>query len=197
MDYFDHFLVLYVVANVPRTWRTQWPSQDSNPRTRVGKSNETTSSHGKTFLTKLQSKQTSTKANNMTVQSEMMHPKTAASPIGRRNDGRRNEIYFVPDESIQKVLESDTVTVMSEDHKYAMIISRQPVTLSHCPHCSKAKTQTSTVSKATTPTWLCVAAGAVLFLPLCWIPLVVKPMKQTNHFCQECGTKVGRVKPFK
>jgi hypothetical protein len=80
--------------------------------------------------------------------------------------------------------------------RYVRICTRKPVVLTHCPKCAKAHVATTTRTKATGATWLGVVAGVIIFWPLCWIPLVVEPMKQTNHYCQRCGVKVGRVKPF-
>jgi hypothetical protein len=79
---------------------------------------------------------------------------------------------------------------------YLRIDTRKPVTLSYCPNCAKSHVITTPRTKVTGTTWFGVVVGAVIFWPLCWIPLVVKPMKQTNHYCQSCGIKVGRVKPF-
>ena len=79
---------------------------------------------------------------------------------------------------------------------YVWIGTRKPVILSHCPNCSKAHVATTTRTKITGATWLGVVAGLAIFWPLCWIPLVAKPMKQTNHYCESCNAKVGRVKAF-
>ena len=67
--------------------------------------------------------------------------------------------------------------------------SRSPVVLSMCPNCSKNQARTRTRTYPTIVTWLGVVVGAVVFFPLCWIPLVVDPMKQTDHYCQNCGGK--------
>jgi predicted RNA-binding Zn-ribbon protein involved in translation (DUF1610 family) len=79
---------------------------------------------------------------------------------------------------------------------YVHIDSRNPVTLSYCPNCAKEHVSTHTRTRANGVTMICVVIGVVVFWPLFWVPLVVKPMKQTNHYCKNCGVKVGRVKPF-
>jgi len=100
-----------------------------------------------------------------------------------------------PDQTPTAVKEnSKTPTI--ENPRYIGVDSRKPVVLSYCPNCAKEHVATSTRTKATGTTWLLVAAGVVVFWPLCWVPLVVNPMKQTDHYCQGCGAKVGRVKPF-
>jgi predicted RNA-binding Zn-ribbon protein involved in translation (DUF1610 family) len=91
---------------------------------------------------------------------------------------------------------SPGVGVQVLNPKYVYLETRKPVTLTYCPHCAKQNITTQTRTKVTGTTWACFAAGVLIFWPLCWIPFVVKPMKQTNHYCSNCGVKVGRVKPF-
>jgi LITAF-like zinc ribbon domain len=85
---------------------------------------------------------------------------------------------------------------MIDGNKYVFIDSRKPVTLTYCPRCYQEHVTTSTRTKANGTTALCVVAGVVIFWPLCWLPLCIREMKQTNHYCTKCGCKVGRVKPF-
>lgn len=80
--------------------------------------------------------------------------------------------------------------------RYIFMGSRLPVVMTYCPRCSKQQSATTVHTKATGTTWGCVLAGVLIFWPLCWVPLVVKEFKQTNHYCSGCGAKVGRVKPF-
>ncbi len=89
---------------------------------------------------------------------------------------------------------SKVSTVMNQ--RYVDVGSRKPVMLTYCPTCAKQQISTHTRTKATGTTWVCVLAGVFIFWPLCWLPLVIQPMKQTNHYCNGCGAKVGRVKPF-
>mmetsp|Transcript_82457 Transcript_82457/g.229456 ORF Transcript_82457/g.229456 Transcript_82457/m.229456 type:complete len:148 (-) Transcript_82457:1162-1605(-) len=72
--------------------------------------------------------------------------------------------------------------------------SRRPVQLSMCPQCQKSHVRTSTRTYPSALTWVGVAVAACVFFPLCWIPLVVDSMKQTDHFCQNCGKKIGTIK---
>jgi hypothetical protein len=81
-------------------------------------------------------------------------------------------------------------------YQYVFIESREPVVLTYCPKCYEENVTTRTHTKSNGITVLCVVAGVVIFWPLCWLPLCIKPMKQTNHCCTKCGCKVGRVKPF-
>lgn len=91
---------------------------------------------------------------------------------------------------------SSTPPPHQEQTKYVYIDSRKPVTLTMCPSCTKQHVTTSTRTKPNGVTAICVVAGVFIFWPLCWIPLCIRPMKQTNHYCTCCGAKVGRVKPF-
>ena len=72
--------------------------------------------------------------------------------------------------------------------------SRHPVQLSVCPQCGKSHVRTLTRTYPSAVTWVGVVATAIVFFPICWIPLVVDSMKQTDHYCQECGRKVGSIK---
>mmetsp|Transcript_17648 Transcript_17648/g.42955 ORF Transcript_17648/g.42955 Transcript_17648/m.42955 type:complete len:176 (-) Transcript_17648:2131-2658(-) len=85
---------------------------------------------------------------------------------------------------------------MMEQRQYVYIDSRKPVTLTMCPKCTKEHVTTTTRTKPNGVTAICVVAGVFIFWPLCWLPLCIRPMKQTNHYCTCCGAKVGRVKPF-
>lgn len=80
--------------------------------------------------------------------------------------------------------------------KYVQIGSRKPVVLNYCPNCAVEHVGTNTRTKATGTTWVFVGVGVLVCWPLCWLPLVIKPMKQTNHYCVSCKKKIGRVKPF-
>jgi hypothetical protein len=74
--------------------------------------------------------------------------------------------------------------------------SRRPVQLNKCPKCSQAHVRTRTQTYPSALTWVSVVVGAIVFFPLCWIPLVVDPSKQTDHYCQSCGEKIGTIKPL-
>jgi predicted RNA-binding Zn-ribbon protein involved in translation (DUF1610 family) len=91
---------------------------------------------------------------------------------------------------------SSGVPQVQNGKNYVSVPTRRPVQLTSCPNCAKQHVTTRTRTKATGITWVCVGVGVFVFWPLCWIPLVVDPLKQTNHYCQNCGVKVGRVKPF-
>ena len=80
--------------------------------------------------------------------------------------------------------------------KYVHIGTRYPVTLNYCPNCGKQNITTMTRTKPTGGTWIGVLAGFVIFWPLFWLPLCIRSMKQTNHHCPNCRTKVGRVKAY-
>ncbi|CAJ1937730.1 unnamed protein product [Cylindrotheca closterium] len=73
---------------------------------------------------------------------------------------------------------------------------RKPTNLPFCPHCSKKNVRTMTKTYPTAVTWGAVAVGAVVFFPICWIPLVVDKMKKTDHYCQNCGQKLATLKPL-
>jgi hypothetical protein len=74
--------------------------------------------------------------------------------------------------------------------------SREPVDLAFCPHCAMEHIRTRTRTYPNFLTWTCVAVGAVVFFPICWVPLVVDNLKKTDHYCQNCGQKIGSIKPM-
>jgi LITAF-like zinc ribbon domain len=45
-------------------------------------------------------------------------------------------------------------------------------------------------------TWTAAGGLFLVFWPLCWLPLVVDQMKQTDHYCVLCGGLVCEVKAF-
>eukprot|EP00526_Cylindrotheca_closterium_P024516 CAMPEP_0113637038 /NCGR_PEP_ID=MMETSP0017_2-20120614/19367_1 /TAXON_ID=2856 /ORGANISM="Cylindrotheca closterium" /LENGTH=145 /DNA_ID=CAMNT_0000548007 /DNA_START=41 /DNA_END=478 /DNA_ORIENTATION=- /assembly_acc=CAM_ASM_000147 len=73
---------------------------------------------------------------------------------------------------------------------------RKPTNLPFCPHCSQKNVRTMTKTYPNAVTWGAVAVGAVVFFPICWIPLVVDNMKKTDHYCQSCGQKLATIKPL-
>ena len=81
-------------------------------------------------------------------------------------------------------------------HPYVEINSRHPVMISFCPSCNTQKCTTTTKTKASDATCVASLVGLVVCWPLFIVPFCVKGMKQTNHYCPNCGTKVGRVKAF-
>ncbi|CAJ1938026.1 unnamed protein product [Cylindrotheca closterium] len=74
--------------------------------------------------------------------------------------------------------------------------SRRPIQLPLCPHCGAEHVRTHTRTHPNAATWAGVGVGAIVFFPLCWIPLVSDAMKKTDHYCQNCNNKIGSVKPF-
>lgn len=74
-------------------------------------------------------------------------------------------------------------------------LGRNPVMMRICPHCN----QESRTKIKTFPSWQSWTAAVLmlfLFWPLCWVPLVVEPCKQTDHYCVLCGKLVGTVNAF-
>jgi hypothetical protein len=76
----------------------------------------------------------------------------------------------------------------------ARINSRKPVLLTLCPKCSQHQVRTTTRTYPSVLTWVLVGVTAAVFWPICWLPLVSDSCKQTDHYCQHCGEKVGRIK---
>eukprot|EP00980_Cylindrotheca_fusiformis_P001086 scaffold305_cov110-Cylindrotheca_fusiformis.AAC.4 len=74
--------------------------------------------------------------------------------------------------------------------------SRNPIQMAVCPHCAREHVNTRTRTYPTLTTWVCVGVGIAVFFPIAWIPLVVDNMKTTDHFCQDCGKKIGTLKPM-
>ena len=61
-----------------------------------------------------------------------------------------------------------------------------------CPHCHR-QTVTAVDDVLGVGTVVAVILIAILFWPLCWLPLCVPSCKRTNHYCghHTCGKKVG------
>lgn len=73
---------------------------------------------------------------------------------------------------------------------------RNPMFLQQCPYCYQPETQTRIRTFPTWQTWTLSGVLLILFWPLCWVPLVNKNCKQTDHFCASCGIQVGSVPAF-
>ena len=86
----------------------------------------------------------------------------------------------------------------SKDGKknYVHITSRHPVMISYCPQCKTQEITTRTKTKSSDATCVAAIVGLIICWPLVFVPFCVKSMKQTNHYCPHCDTKVGRVKAF-
>ena len=158
-------------------------------------------------LTKLKTKQTKTQLNNQSNRPKMSDVKTYPySPAEESFQESTSQPH-----AIDAVIIYDqdnypnAATPVAEPHntgatvtnpKYVHLGSRRPVTLTYCPQCANQNVTTRTQTKVTGTTWACVGVGVFVFWPLCWLPLLITPLKQTNHYCNRCGTKVGRIKPF-
>jgi lipopolysaccharide-induced tumor necrosis factor-alpha factor len=61
-----------------------------------------------------------------------------------------------------------------------------------CPHCHR-QTVTAVDDVLGVGTVVAVVILAILFWPICWLPLCVPSCKRTNHYCGHptCGKKVG------
>jgi hypothetical protein len=64
-----------------------------------------------------------------------------------------------------------------------------------CPHCGR-QTVTVVEDYVGVGTVICVIILAILFWPLCWLPLCVPTCKRTHHYCGhfECQKKVGETR---
>lgn len=61
-----------------------------------------------------------------------------------------------------------------------------------CPHCGRQTvTQVRDLIGVGTVIWIIILA--ILFWPLCWLPLCIPSCKRTHHYCghAECGRKIG------
>jgi len=110
----------------------------------------------------------------------------------------KNDDYSVGAPTVATIPEDAPPRVAQQPGQkgYVYVGSRMPVTLTCCPRCAEQQITTRAVTKPTGTTWACVGVGFLVFWPICWVPLVGKSWKQTNHYCTNCGGKVGRVKPF-
>ncbi|KAG7347882.1 LITAF-like zinc ribbon domain containing protein [Nitzschia inconspicua] len=64
-----------------------------------------------------------------------------------------------------------------------------------CPHCQR-QTVTVVEDYVGVGTVLAVIVLAILFWPICWLPLCVPTCKRTHHYCgqQTCQRKVGETR---
>lgn len=85
----------------------------------------------------------------------------------------------------------------SPKQNYIDIDSRDPVMLTYCPHCLQQNVHTTTKHKVTTTTSAAIVVGFFIFWPAALYPALSDQCKQTNHYCENCGVKVGRVKAFR
>jgi hypothetical protein len=76
----------------------------------------------------------------------------------------------------------------------ARIKGRKPVQLAMCPKCDQNQVRTTTKTHPSVVTWVLVGVTATVFWPVCWLPLVSDGCKQTVHYCQQCGEKIGKIK---
>lgn len=121
---------------------------------------------------------------------------TTASSRQERYKGTgviNSETYTVPAVATQSPqqqhLQSTTAERLPE-------FTRNPQVMSQCPECQAVNARTRI---RTYPTCLTLCACIVLlflFWPLCWLPLVLDSMKQTDHYCLVCDRRVGSLRPF-
>ena len=109
--------------------------------------------------------------------------------------GSSHAVTIIVDEHHPSQTGSNNNDPYASEHPSTFLNStRRPVHLSMCPKCHKANVRTSTRTYPSAVTWVGVVVSAAVFFPLCWVPLVVDAMKQTDHFCQSCGKKIGTIK---
>jgi hypothetical protein len=77
------------------------------------------------------------------------------------------------------------------------IEGRKPLQLTMCPKCDRNQVRTTTKTYPSVVTWVLVGATATVFWPICWLPLVSDGCKQTDHYCQQCGEKIGQIKALR
>lgn len=66
------------------------------------------------------------------------------------------------------------------------------ITCAQCHQVGRTKVRTAPAWQ----TWAATGVGFLLFWPLCWLPLVMDSCKKSEHFCTNCGHKLGTVAPF-
>ena len=66
------------------------------------------------------------------------------------------------------------------------------ITCPNCEHAGRTKVRTAPAWQ----TWAATGVGFLLCWPFCWIPLVMDTCKKSEHFCTNCGHKLGTVQPF-
>jgi hypothetical protein len=114
-----------------------------------------------------------------------------------------------PEETAVAVVVVDDTTFMDEpappiqesaanvQQPPGILLGRSPFEMTVCPKCSETDIRTRTRTYPTLLAWICVAVVAVVISPaLCWIPLIVDPLKHTDHYCQKCGEKIGETRPL-
>ena len=75
--------------------------------------------------------------------------------------------------------------------------TRRPQILAQCPQCYVYNARTRIRTYPSLATWCACLALLFIFWPLCWLPLVMDSMKQTDHYCLVCGKMVGSLPPFR
>jgi hypothetical protein len=107
-----------------------------------------------------------------------------------------NDIKVIIEDKNNRNIPTSERNIYKLDQDPVLAGSRKPVNLAFCPHCAKEGVRTRTKTYPNIVTWTCVAVGAVVFFPICWVPLVVDNMKKTDHYCQNCEQKLGSIKPL-
>ena len=74
-------------------------------------------------------------------------------------------------------------------------LARAPMMMRLCPNC-KQESRTRITTYPTWQTWTAAGTLAIVFWPICWVPLVLDNCKKTDHFCVLCQAKVGQVEAF-
>jgi len=74
--------------------------------------------------------------------------------------------------------------------------TRYPMTDIACNNCNQQVVRSKVRTYPGWETWTAAGVGFLLFWPLCWLPLVTDSCKRSDHFCTNCGHKLGSVSPF-
>ena len=123
-------------------------------------------------------------------------PTAEAQPVVEQFSIGPHDVTIVVDENTNKNNANRGPSINLAASQNALLQSRKPVQLAFCPNCSKEDVRTRTRTYPSFVTWTLAFVTGVVFFPVFWVPLVVDGAKQTDHYCQNCGVKVGRVKPF-
>lgn len=111
-------------------------------------------------------------------------------PVNTNNNNNNNQAKVA---QVKPVAADPIVSTTTVHHKMPM--SRRPLLMSNCPHCGKSsKTRTRTTPNWAT--WVSVGGIALIFWPVCWIPLCMDQTRETKHYCKKCGAYVGQVNAF-
>ena len=127
-------------------------------------------------------------------QPQLVVPSSSVQPVPTQTQTHHHhqQVVSIPNPNPTPLMSSTT----GAPPKDASLTSRNPMGMHQCPHCHVVGSRTRVKTYPNWLTWTSAAGLFIVFWPVCWVPLVVDNMKQTDHYCVNCGKCVGSVQPF-